>query len=968
MIILLTRMLGLSLLLGTLTASAEDLDIERAQSTYDARKAETDAAASVVQREEALLAPYFNRIDQAKQRVNQAENSLNRLRGSLSESDRIIAGLQREISNLQSTVQRLEDEGIRLQDQLSEAERIEDRLLAQIDQKEREIERLERRIRELENSPREGMWTCVYVDRGWEEHSGGHRGRHANREEAAAKAEEACKAVHGNCALSECTQPESNQLEELRRQLSEARDDHRQLVSQLRQVQSDISEYKRRINDIRSDIRQAQNQIREKQLDLDSARRNREEILLDIEQARTDLDRAQSDLSIAESDLSRARGPYDRAVAECRRAKSASDAAWQYLQQVIANYNRAKQRVIDVAKAAGQEHGAKEAAGRGTTDGQANGSTDGRGDGEVKGSSDGKLLSGTKGYRDGRNHPGANAGSAQAYDAGKVDGKNWATEKARLENLPLGFNSAFANLLKATPVNAESIDISEEISTSPGSNARDLTGANLAVGNKAAPATAIPADPIAQPPQNRQPRINTPQPNQTEAQPPCENLPRPEFHEMCRQEYSKNYVESFGLKYRTLYVPAYTAAYNQIALSAYQEKFGQNYPESYNTGLLNGAREAGVLVGYSESIAAAQTEQYAAGEARFQSELGNAYLLALRSSELVDANGDGVIVPGESIKLKLVIDNLGNEASPLAKFKLKVQEVAGAGELSVQVRELPALNPNTRTTLIGVVKAKNLGTRAGDRIQLKGALLSGELEISAIENNTATHFPIELVDLKLDRSPRVNEKVDTTAVFKNMSNAVQSADVLNIFTTPQYVKVEGVPLKVAEMQPGATSEFRIKLTPGVWVGETSPVSFHSAVQNAEGQTLLTQIFDKTIDVKRSAVIELLDLNGRPLPNPLVVRAGSRARIRAQVKFKDTQTRPGPFVLRYTRTNPETIRPSNNSTVSSNYGSLGPNSRPSPIDFSFDIPANLKGQKGFIMLQLDEGAAAIHAPQVSLDIQ
>jgi predicted nucleic acid-binding Zn-ribbon protein len=949
-------------------AHAQDLNWEKAQAEYEDKKAISDEAARNVNREEAPLAPYLQRVQNAQQRVNNASSALNRAKDRLTEVDREISSLQQEISRLQDQVQRLEDEGIRQQDQLAQAERNEDRLLAELNQNERQIERIERRIRELENRPNNGDWTCVYVDNGHEEHRGGHRSTHQDREEARRLAEEECKAVHGNCRLAGCDQPASSELEQLREELRQLRNERQDLQNQLSNVRSDISSLKNSIARIREDIRSVQSQIRNKQNEVETLRRDRDRILLDISEARSALDQARNDLSLAESDLARARIPYDRAVAEYNRAKAETDAAYRYLQQVIANYNAAKKRVLDLANAQGLEHGAKEAAGRASGGGTNAGNAEGEADGGQKGEADGRMFSEAKGYRSGRENPAATPEGSASFAQGQSEGQAWAEEKARLENLPKGFNAAYAEQLSSIPVNIETIDISEEISTNPGGQGHDLTGAIMVAGNKPAPRFDLPVDPQPKAPSNRQPRISTPSPTRSEASAPCTNLPRPEFEPLCREKYEESYVQGFGNTYRTEFTLSYTRAYNTRSAEVYQQKYNAQYPDSFTKGVKVGARDVGILQGFADSLAMAEQNQYAAGRKLFEERLKNGYMLAVRSSEIEETNGDGVMMPGEKVKLSLVIDNLGNEASPLDQFTVKIQETAKASGLNFEVRQLPSLAPNTRTKLVGVVTLTSASKYAGERLSLKAALFKGAVEVSAFEASRETHFPLELIDLKLDRAPRVNEAVEATAVFKNMSHLAQKAEQLKIYTSPQVVKVDNGVFPVDELAPGAVTEKRINLTPGVWVSESVPVDFLSEVQSTTGEAAVTQAFSKQLDIRRTASIVLTDSQGRPLNMPLVVRAGGRVQFRAQAKYNETTTRPGPFVLKYTRTQPDTIRPSNNSTISTNYGSLGPNHRPSPMTFSFDVPSNLAGTQGYIMIQLDEGRSAIHAPQIYLDIR
>src|SRR5690606_7421068 len=93
----------------------------------------------------------------------------------------------------------------RLRRQLENLQRQYDRVVDR-------IRELDRKIAQLKNQPGTGNWTCVYVDKGWEEHAGGHRATHADKATAEAEAEKDCLAHHGSCVSRGCSQPPSPQL------------------------------------------------------------------------------------------------------------------------------------------------------------------------------------------------------------------------------------------------------------------------------------------------------------------------------------------------------------------------------------------------------------------------------------------------------------------------------------------------------------------------------------------------------------------------------------------------------------------------------------------------------------------------------------------------------------------------------------------------------------------------------------
>jgi predicted nucleic acid-binding Zn-ribbon protein len=955
-------------LLSSTALHAQDIDVERARQAYLADKAKADEAQVVMQRERSELTPYFQRLEQAKLQVERAENAVNHQRNRLAQVDANIATLQTEISNLRSNVQSLQSREDRLESDIRDKREDENRVLRQIDQLELEIERLKDRIRDLESHSSEAPWVCTFVDRGHEEHRNGHKGHGIARADAAAEAKSACEAVHGTCELSSCEKLEVPELAQLRRELRDEQERLITLRNNLRNIRTQITDLQQDVQQARRDIQQAQSRLSSAQDRLETARSNRQLIVFDVQQAQSELQLARSQQSEAQGALNAARGPYDRAVADFNAKSAKAKQSNDYLQQVIANYNAVKQQIVDRAKAAGQDHGVVEATKRGTSMGAAAGSEEGAADGAKKGTVDGMQLAAGKGYREGFQNPQVNAEAAASFQSGVVLGADWAKAKAKSEDFPKSFNESALAALASVPLKTETVDISESISTNEGGNGVDLTGVMLAPVQKPAPVFALPSDPIASAPQNKVPQISVPAPSHSESQPPCSNLPRPEFVKLCNDEYVSSYDATFQTKYRSEYAGSFGFAYNPASTSSYMAKFNAQYESSQVKGVLDGARDKGVVQGFADAIAAAQQAEKEAGVAHFASQRSQGHMLDVEAAEISEEIPDGVITPNEGLKLKLVIDNHGNEPSPLSRFEIKVLEVVGGKELNIDVRQLPALAANTRTELLGVVKLKNAGLKAGDKVTLKGALIRNGVEILAFESNGATHFPVEITDIKIDRTPRVNEAVGATVVIKNMSNKEQTDSQLKIHTVPKVVTVTNGLVKIDKLQAGQTIEHKIQITPGVWVSEAAPVKFLGDLLDAQSQLLISQAIEKIVAVKRNAMVDLKAVVGGTISQPIVVKAGSRLVIRASAKLLATSAMPGPFVLRYTRASHDSIKPANNSTVSINYGSLTPNSQPSSVDFTFDIPADLKGQKGWVMLQLDEGAAASHAPQIYLDIQ
>ncbi len=950
-------------------ALGEDLDVARARATYEREHAEAETARRNLAIAEQQLEPLVRALRQAKADLVAADQSLANQRQRLVDVDQQIQFLERTISDLQTEIDRYRiDLGLR-QSELQSGRQNLRQLQQRTERLAEQVERLREQVRRLESQPGTGNWTCIFVDRGHEEHGNRHRATHADRSVAMQEAEAACLAVHGSCKLRSCTQPESQQLVEARRRLQERETEYQEVFRDYEAQQNWVVRAESDIAALQRVIQEREQQKRNREIDLAAAWRHRDNILLDIRAAETRRGDAAFQLQRAEDAVIRQQPYVDEARRVAAIESEQEQKAYNYYQTVLANYERARQRVISQAQSAGSRDSDREAGDRAPAAGSAHGSKDGQAAGLQKGKADGAVLAFAQGYRAGRTSPSSTPALAAVWRDGVTRGEAMANDKARSENMPEGYNAAAREALNAIPDQQETLDISVEVPPAQGGNGPDMAGSQRQPQVVAAPSYPIPGDPVVAIPGTPAAQFNTPSVERRYFSYPCDQLPLVEFLQECKKTYEGAYDQGFRDHYRRQYVSAFNREFASSAKSAYEQARAGSYPADLERGQKQGAFDAGVLTGFEQRLVAARSEAVAQGRKEFAELLAKGHLLIVRSAKLVETSGDGVLITGEKAALEVVIDNVGGTASPKGGLKLVVESLTGGSELSFQVRELPSLAGGTRTTLRGVVTATNTGKLAGALLKLRGRIERNGQSVGTLAPEIATHFPVELVDIALQGEAQVNKPVNAKLKYVNLSNTVQTDISMKLTSSPALVEVATNPLALGTLEPGQAVEVDVQLKPGVWVGANNAVNFLSQDLDAEGAAKSVQNFEKIISVTRNASIEVYDANGRAIPaSGLNVTAGGLFTLQAQFRYHATRALPGPFVMKFANGSDAGLRVEN-STSSVNYGSWGPSYRaPDRVVMRIRVPASLKGKSAWVMLQLNEGVGVLHAPYVQLNVQ
>jgi len=953
---------------------AEDLDVPRARDAYSRARTEADRAKVIYDREVQIDNGLKSDFADARSREESARRELDNANDRLSSVEREISNTEAEISELRFDRDRFARQRADAAREIPDLRRKRDNLANEKTDLERAIREIQREIDRLQNSPGDGPWTCCYRDRGHEEHPSGHCSTDREKTAAEQAANADCLAVHGECRLSSCNQPEPPELAQLKRQRDDLQRELNNTERDLQSAQNLLAAKENEVRDLDNKITQTERQIVTKQSSLASLRDDKADLQTRITSLeRTYRDR-QNDTRDAQTALQRHQGVLDSARFDWQREESEAQTAFNYLQQVIANYNAALNRVLAQADAAASQHSDREAGDRAPQAGTTHGKKDAQAIGDDRGSRDGQAREFARGYRDGRQNASTAPSLENSYRSGKAEGDRQADTKALAESFPKGYNDLLDHRLSQAPDQSTIVDITDQISDEPGENGQDIDPRKKAIGNVPPPNFGMPQDPVYSVPVAGQPSFTAPAADFRYRSYPCSGLPLPEFEPRCRERYDATYASSFGSEYRGIYTQTYQTVFNADVVAHYDAALGRTYDVSLQTGRQSGAKEQGVLDGFASSLATAMSRQYAAGQQSARDLLASGHLIIVRQVSLTEESGDGLFSSGDRAKLQLVLDNYGSKASPRTKVRVRITGRTNADTLTFEIRDLPALAGNTRTTLQGVVAAKISPAVAGAKVGLDGVVefrrADGTYaELEKIAPAATIKFPLEIQALALSKKPRVDEEVSAKLKVVNNTGAELPETKVTLSSAPNIVAFPNTPAIVPALAPGASTEVDVKVKPGIWVGDGVPVNVLGTVADIGGLTEVVQQFPQMINIDRNASLLLQDRLGNPAPSGIIdAVAGSIVQFKVKFNFLSPVRQPGPFVVRYTQSSDPAMRPANNSTISVNYGSWSPGTTTTPINFAFNVPPSLSGKEGWILIQLDDGGRAIHVLQVRVRVR
>lgn len=950
-------------------SSEVDIDVDAAQRAYNAQLAIRDSAQSTYNAAVQAIQPYVDALNSAQSQYNTAQNRVNSAAADLANLNDQISKLQTQIAGYQAQDQNLRNAAVSLRRDLAV---YNDTLANQnrsYQDNDRQIDQLQREItREQNNAP----WTCTWVNHGREDHRNGHPSTNGNREQANSAAEAACKAVHEACDLRGCDRT-SAKLTQLQQSLVNAQNTRTQLTNDINNTQGQIRDVQYRLDQNQNDQYTNQQNLSNVQSQLTSVQNQRDSAQNAYNNAVNLRDYASGQLSQAQTAYNSQRPYVDSAKRTLDSENATLTQRYNYYVQVQKNYNTERDAAGSLGQSSGVRDGAKEGQERSSSVAADDGQRIGADAGKAKGLIDAAQRSFVRGYAVGRASGATLPEVASQYQAGLKKGRDQADRKATLEDLPTGFNDAFAKKLTEVPANSATIDITEQLPTDPGSNGADLRHLHRDVGALPAPAFGMPTEPVAVVPAPTAPAVRIPAQDNRYSKQPCDGLRKPEFVTLCKQSYTSSYVQGYQSGYKSNYESIFASSFTKSATPTYNEAFAQDNPAETTRGKGIGAEHLGILTGFADRLGSAKNEQYAVGVAQLANELTTGHLVVFRSVNLDETSGDGLLQPGEKATLSLVVDNLGQLASPLEKLRLRVTNTVNAKTLAVNLRALPALAGATRTTLKGVLSVESSALFAGDDVAIEAVLEMQKDdgpydEVAKFVGKQTSHFPVELVAIEQAAALPVSKWTAVSVKIKNLTANEMTDLKLQLSSKPKDVDVhnpQGIP--VAKLAAGETKTFDISMNPSIAVGD-APVTFSLETVGAEGKILMDQRFRKVLNVSRSAKLTLLDASSKPVDGkPLVVKAGQSISFRTRFDFLGASQR-GPFKIRYANTSDPAIKPSNNSTIGATLGYAYPGYKTDPIVFRFDVASSQAGKTGWIGIELDEGGGAIHRLQVPLDIR
>jgi len=902
-----------------LPAQAQDLDVGSALQKYEAQKRIADKAAEVASKAKANYNNKQAQFDRADATVGQIRREVRELEIEERQLDSQIANHRLQLSRLQSEIPSLETRISREQSNLS---RLQDRRRNLLDRKrtiEQEIDRLSREINDLLNED----------------------------------------------------PPPTARINRLKTQRSIKQSQVQTVDGDIRHIDRDITNSQRDIYRRNAALTSKKRDLRNRYALLSNAQSRYSRVVADLDRANDNLVYAEGERSRAQTDAQVAYDYYRNRYSEWQIEDSEKQQAYRYYQQVLANYNAERDRILALATNEGRQNGNLEASQRHADAGQMLGGSDGNVAGTSSGIVDGQKREFAEGYRKGRSEASTNSSVRASYLEGKDKGINIAVDKANKEQFPLGYNDGYKATIAGAPDNEVTIDITDSIPTDPGGNGNDLTDARKIPGTIPSPVFTFPDAPTNNPPTAGNPSYSVPPSNGENSNMPCSNLRLPEFESQCRDVYTHQYAISYKDRFQTIYVANYSTEFNKSAKISYENSLANTYPQEKNFGMQDGAREQGVLDGFQEKYQAARQEQYTAGEAAFYAELETSHLVVIKTVSLVEANGDGVSTPGENTKLTLVVDNLGGTATAKDGLRLVVDGTSKLKNINFEIRDLPALAGNTRTILEGVVSAEVATEFAKEKFNLSAKiekLVGGTFQVIASLNaDGETHFPMELETVEV---PAAGIDAATIGKFKykNFSNKTIPLSSLVLSAKDNDVVILSEGLEIPALEPGEETELEVELKPSYWVGKDSKVQFQSHVKISEEQES-KQAFLQNINVIRNAGVKLLDGFGRPVVVPeFDVTAGREAYFLVNMDFQATVRKNGPFVLEHwEKSNPD-IRFGNNSTTRISYGAWSPGSRGQPSRMAYFFPASLKGQQVWVSVRMLDGGKTSHAIKIKFNVK
>ncbi len=897
------------------TLQAVDLDVEGARRRYESQKALADQAESNYRADERAFqsaeGQYLNELSREK-----------KYRESVDDHDR-------EVRNLANSITSVENEIPRIEQNLRTAESDRSRIQSALTGFQRDEQKAE-------------MW----VNRSQSE---------LRRVESDLAAERAK------------TPPDEAAIARLETRRNQTQSELNQAQADLRNAQQSVRTCQHQIRNLDSQIASYQSDLSQKRLRLSQLERSRQQALMDLQSARDDLRRQEENVRFARNRVEDARRPMTASKSEWDRQERLAQQAYQEYQTVVGNYNRERDRVVKAAEAKGSGDGQREGSDRAPADGQRSGDASASKVAADAGSAEARSIQMNAGYRSARANP---AQEPVSYSRGTAEGVAIAVKKANAEDFPRGYNEALARALQSEPSQSATVEVDEANPPAGGEDGGVFLTPTTRVGSTvASPAYGLPTDPAYKLPAMPDVSVTAPGADRRYFSSDCTGLALAEFEPVCRKSYETAYVSGFTSAYKSVFLQNHRSTYAANVTAYYDAARAQGFPTEYRAGVEKGALHQGILDGFAARLAVARQEQYAAGEMAWASYLASGHLVRVRSASLNEQSGDGLHTPGEKGEVSLIVDNLGGKPAPGGSLIAELSKQTGV-EVKKSSNALPAIAADTKVTVNKALSGLVLPAKAGASLRMEATVkYLGGVSLGSAEASAEVHFPIELQSMTLAARPKVDEEVDATLKFKNLTAFASTESALRLFTNPTIAWVSGT-TAVPALQAGEEVEVAAKVKPGVWVGRNVEVPFMVETKDQGGIAgAITQVFPQLIDVDRSGSLLLYDSAGREVKSGVfTVNANSRLVLQIGFQYQRTTPTPGPFNVRAGERSDPAFRHTNNSTVGIGHGNGSPGRKYSTMTLSYDIPASLKGKDLWALVNLSEGNKAIHVLRFEVKVR
>lgn len=890
---------------------AVDYDYESARRAWQAEDQQLDRAEVDLQREVSSLRPLEQRLQTATSRLDSVTVELRNLRDRQVRLEQDVSAERDKIDRLTQERENLRTQQAAANDDLRDAQ-IDLRTLTQ--ENTRDVNRrgvVDRRIQELQAS-----------------------------------------------------QPDSPQLPGL---IDERNDLDRQIANR----QRELTRLANQVNAYQSRVDRIVDQLDINARNKTAAQQRAQSLQQDVVNIRSQVSNKERDVEQARDDKEAARTQRDRQQLVVDRAQSNRDQAYReertaynYYQQVLANYQRAYDAAVARGRSDATTHGDHEASDRGrptgTTDGVAAGTTAG----SASGLQASQGVAQAQGYNYGLRSGDADTQLAAAFASGKADGAALAQRKAQAEDFPRAYNTRLNELFAQAPSSAETHDISTQLPAIPGAVGPLQAATPQAIGSVGAPAYSNRSEPAVVVPGAGSPSVSTPGVDRRYYAPNCSGQPLNDFTQACEQSYAQTYPSAYTDAYRRYYQTAYAAAFQPAATSAYNTARQTSQPTIYAQAAAAGAHDLGVLRGFSTELPLARTAAVAAGRAAVETLRRQGFMPLLRSVTLDQNVEDGNYSPGEAVKVQVVIDNYGLKNAAQEQLQIKLSDLENA-TFTVLLRKLPALSADTRVTLVGVLTGA--AAAAGKDLKLKAVLEEIQVDGSTVEIDEATfqagvRHPLELSQVTFPSPMAVGVAANATFVLKNNTTNMIPAVQLPLSINGEAVTTTETSVSVPDLDDGDTASVIVPVTPTTFASTSVPVGFVLDTPGIAGSTPQKMTKFVGVAVQRTGQLDVcVPTCGSVLQLPLHVRAGGTLSLPSQFRF--TATQRAVFEFGRLAVSDTRITSANNTTVRVGPGEWGPGSSPYPVMFGYVIPAALRGQTHWVSLYLKQGSTTIQTLRI-----